>query len=127
VILHLAAQARCVSVNSDVMQLAEKSRPSDLRLVATGTAVAAFAALFFAWRVYALGSIPLGSCASDRHPALCEFGRWMLQLLPSEARHMLMAVVLVAVAVLFGWISIRLVKRSEEIDLEVGKGGRGLK
>ena len=108
------------------MQLAEKPRASDLRLVATGTAVAAFAALFFAWRVYARGSIALGSCASDRHPALCELGRWMLQLLPSETRHIFMAAVLVAVAVLFGWVSMHLLKRSEEVERAEGKGGKGL-
>jgi len=50
----------------------------------------------------------------------------MLQLLPSETRHIFMAAVLVAVAVLFGWVSMHLLKRSEEVERAEGKGGKGL-
>jgi hypothetical protein len=90
------------------MRLVEKPRASDLRLGATVLVVAAVITLFIAWRIHASGHLILASCGGDRHPQLCEIGRWMLELLNPGIRHIVMALIVAVVAALFVWMAWRL-------------------
>ena len=108
------------------MQLTEKRTASDMRLGCTVMTVLTLVLLFFAWRIYANGVFSLGSCSGDRHPTLCELGRWLLSLLPAQSRHIFMTGVMLVLAGLFGWLAVLAFKEGERIEVAEGDDGKGL-